>query len=135
MPSERESGRDPLRVLYVEDDEDYFVLVRELLGEVDPDIELHWAGGAASARDLAGRSRYDAFLLDLRLGAESGLDLLREWRSAGCAAPMVLVTGSDDLDVAAEALAAGADEVLVKAHPFADAVQRALRSRPAVRGE
>jgi signal transduction histidine kinase len=60
------------------------------------------------------RREHDIYFVDIRLGPESGLDLIREARRRGVLAPMIVLTGfgSDAVDVAATE--AGANDYLVK---------------------
>jgi two-component system response regulator QseB len=76
---------------------------------------------------------YDAVILDIKLGQESGLDLLAKARAAGVATPVVLLTALGSVGERVRGLEAGADDYLVK--PFAieelAARLKALGRRPA----
>src|SRR3712207_2955225 len=94
---------DPLRVLLVEDDEDDYVITRDLLEAVDgEDVELRWAAddGAAQAA-MTEPGAFDVALVDYRLGARDGLDLGRELIAAGV--PVIMLTGSEDRTTDVEA--------------------------------
>jgi PAS domain S-box-containing protein len=116
-----------LRVLLIDDDEDDFVLTQQLFKETGNHFSLDWAAsydaGLAALKDGA----HDVCLLDYRLGAQSGLDLLRETREAGCGLPIILLTGQDSGHIDQDALAAGAADYLVKGKTTPDALRRALR--------
>ncbi len=56
----------------------------------------------------------DLVLLDYRLADRSGLDVLRSVRAAGIAVPIVLLTGHADIDLAMQAMRAGANDFLAK---------------------
>ena len=62
------------------------------------------------------RGTFDAVLLDLRLGADNGLDFLRQLRAAKDTTPIIAVTARDSVANRIEGLDAGADDYLVK--PF-----------------
>ncbi len=82
----------PLRVLLVEDDEDDFVLIRELLSEATHwKIKLDWTAAYEDALEKMNQGGYDVYLLDYRLGLRDGLDLLRE--SSGLDVPVIFLTG------------------------------------------
>lgn len=86
--------QSPIRVLLVDDDEDMLVLVRAWLEDVESGrYEVDWATSAAEARGVIGQDRYEAYLIDYRLGAESGIDLLREVSGALPDRPAILMTG------------------------------------------
>lgn len=59
---------------------------------------------------------HTVLLLDIRVGAQSGLQLYRALALAGEAPPLVLMTAYADLDIAIEALRLGAADLLEK--PF-----------------
>jgi two-component system nitrogen regulation response regulator NtrX len=69
---------------------------------------------AADFRRASGREQVALFLLDVRLPDASGLDLLRELRAAGVAAPVVMISGHGTIADAVEAVHAGAFDFLEK---------------------
>lgn len=118
----------PIRVLLVDDDEDYCILTRDLLSEVRGaryDLEcVHTYGAALAAMR---RNAHDVYLLDYHLGARTGMDLLRECSTQGCDAPVILVTAEGDLEVDREAMGAGASDYLVKGKIDPQLMERAIR--------
>src|SRR5687768_4288928 len=97
-----------LRVLLVEDDEDDYILCREMLSEIrGPRFSLEWAATYDAARDAIARNQWDVCLLDYRFGEKSGLDLLQEAIALGCRAPMILLTGHGDQQIDNAAMQAG----------------------------
>ena len=105
----------PLRILLIDDDENTFVITRELLQEVDGrDVKLDWAEDAAAGFEQILQARHDVYLLDYRLGADDGIDVLRRARAAGCQTPIIILTGQTDLALDKKALEAGATDYLVK---------------------
>jgi two-component system response regulator ChvI len=86
---------DPIRVLLVEDDEDY----REIVGD-----ELSWHGFAvrsfADGDSLLGSldtaAYADVIILDWRLPSISGIDLLSQLRQRGVSLPVVFLTSHAD---------------------------------------
>jgi two-component system nitrogen regulation response regulator NtrX len=69
---------------------------------------------AAAFRRAPGREQVALFLLDVRLPDASGLDLLRELRSAGVPAPVIMISGHGTIADAVEAVHAGAFDFLEK---------------------
>ena len=65
-----------LRLLLVEDDEDDYVIIRDLLSEMER-FELEWVTDYNGALEAIEREEHDVCLLDYRLGERSGLELLR----------------------------------------------------------
>lgn len=125
-----------VRVLLVDDDEDDYVIARDLLSEIEGGrFSLEWADTWETALEMMLRSDYDLYLLDWRLGERNGLELLREVRSSkgagalapGSLAPAIFLTGQKDLAAAVEAMKAGAADYLVKGLLDAPLLERAIR--------
>jgi DNA-binding response OmpR family regulator len=72
--------------------------------------------GQRAVDALAGSAPYDAVLVNNRLQGMSGVELITRIRALVHRRnlPIVMVTGSGEVDVVAAALAAGADDVLYK---------------------
>lgn len=116
------------RVLLIDDDENEYVIMKELL-----DIprlrrfELDWIPGydAGLARVLEGR--HDVVLLDYRLGPRDGLQLLRQAKARGSRTPIIVLTALGDRELDLQAMQAGAADYLVKGKHEAEDLERALR--------
>jgi ribonuclease P protein subunit RPR2 len=104
-----------VRLLVVDDDPGLLALIRTTFEDVDVDVDE--ATSSKSARAAVASDPPDVIVLDVRLGAESGLDLCRELKSdlRTASIPIVLLSGLVDLQphVAADS---GADAYLPK--PF-----------------
>ncbi len=117
-----------LWVLLIEDDPDDYLLTTELLAEIPGNkIAFEWATDYESGLAALNRCEHDACLLDYRLGRKDGLLLLREALNLGCKAPVILLTGEGDRDLALKALDAGAADYLVKGEIDAVALERSIR--------
>ena len=118
----------PIRILVVEDDEDDYVLIRDLLSETgESRFHLEWVANYDAALRAIERHQHDVYLLDYRLGERNGLELLREALAKGCKAPMILLTGQGDYAVDLEATQAGATDFLVKGGFDAALLERSIR--------
>ena len=116
------------RVLLVEDDEDDYLLTRDLLDEIPGgSYMLEWVTTYDAGLTAVGTRRHDVCLIDYRLGADSGLDLLRTLLEAGCRAPIILLTGQGDSGVDSAAMQAGAADYLVKGEITVATLERAIR--------
>src|SRR5918995_50439 len=115
-----------LSVLLVEDDEDDYVIIRDLLSEMER-FELEWVTDYDDALKAIERKEHDVCLLDYRLGEHSGLELLREALERGHKGPIILLTGQGDREVDLEAMQAGAADYLVKGQIDAPLLERSLR--------
>jgi DNA-binding response OmpR family regulator len=98
-------------VLVVDDDASLRLLCRVNL-ELDGYRVLE-ARDVLEAEEALGGESVDLVLLDVHVGQESGIDLMRSLREVGGAPPIVLVTGSVRLDAKTQAEADG-----VVAKPF-----------------
>src|SRR5687768_16646178 len=100
---------NPLKILFVEDDEDDYILTRDLLSEVKgTNYETAWVSKYADALDAICSGDHDVCLIDYRLGEGTGIELLRQATSASCRTPMILLTGQGDEEIDIEATEAGA---------------------------
>ena len=72
--------------------------------------------GKRAGEELCGRAHYDAVIVGYRFDGMDGVELIRLIRALDHRKdmPIVMVTGTIDLDVVAAALAAGADDVVYK---------------------
>ncbi len=118
----------PIRVLLVEDDEEDFSLIRDLLRE-DPAnrFEVDWASSYDGAVAQSRGQVYDAFLVDYRLGWRSGLDLLCGALQRGRIAPVIIVTGHGMQEIDVEARRLGAAGYLVKSELSSKHLARTVR--------
>ena len=119
---------DSLKILVIDDDEDDFLIVRELLNQSHGrDFALEWAPTYKEGLKALHRAEHDLCLLDNRLGALSGLDLLAEAMRTGCQVPIIFLTAYGDLDVDMEAMRAGAMDYLVKGEIGKELLERSIR--------
>ena len=68
---------------------------------------------------------HDCYLVDHRVGAASGVAMIRELRAGGVTAPIIMLTGTGMVE--GEAAAAGANDFLVKGHFDTPTLERAIR--------
>lgn len=119
---------ETIRVLIVEDDEDDYVLTTSLLAEIGADrFEIEWISTYDAALEKVAGSEHDVWLLDYRLGAHNGLDLLRAAQAGGFGVPIILLTGQGDHEIDVEAMKAGAADFLVKGQINAANLERSIR--------
>jgi PAS domain S-box-containing protein len=118
----------PLRITLIDDDEDCFVIVRDLLADAQGiRNKLTWHDSYEKGLAAIGMNHTDVFLLDYRLGANTGLDLLREARARKIVTPFILLTGQGDQETAVEAMKFGATDYLVKGQIDVPLIERSLR--------
>jgi len=118
----------PIRVLLVDDDEDDYVMTRELLSEAGTGaFQLDWVFDFEKAIEAIERREHAVYLLDYRLGERSGLDILRRAGGKSPQSPMILLTGQGDELVDIEAMKEGAADYLIKGQLTSALLARSIR--------
>ena len=113
MASESE-GAGPasgLQILIVDDEE---LQQRAISMAIDEEHVVYTASSSAEALELIDREVVDLALVDVRLGAESGLDLISRLIGAAPWLRVVMLTAHATVESAVEAMRAGASDYLVK---------------------
>src|SRR5207237_6023456 len=117
-----------IKVLLVEDDEDDYIITRELFSEISGQrFTLDWIRTYESGLDAMVRNQHDVCLVDYRLGAQNGIELLRAALESGCQAPVILLTGAGEHQIDLEAMRAGAADYLVKTQLQSNTLERSIR--------
>lgn len=118
--------RHSLSLLLVEDDRADAVIVEELIADAVTDIRVVWAQSMAHAERELESARPDCVLLDLHLPDANGMDALDRIARLDATVPIVVLTGLNDEYFGASAVAAGAQDYLVKGRVEPDMLRRAL---------
>ncbi len=119
---------DKLRILLIDDDEDDYLITEDLLYDIgEQKYQLDWAASYLSATDAIARREHDIYLVDYRLGQETGLDVMRWAIANNIDTPFILLTGQGDHRVDMEAMEAGAADYLVKGQMDARLLERSIR--------
>ncbi len=117
-----------VHLLLVEDNPGDADLVREMLdSSSDVRFDLQHAERLSSGLALLAGGGYDVILLDLGLPDSSGLDTFYELHAAVPWIPVVVLTGSSDGQVGIQAVAAGAQDFLVKGSVNGATLARRIR--------
>ncbi|OBF03470.1 fused response regulator/phosphatase [Mycobacterium sp. ACS4054] len=115
-----------LSLLLVEDDRADALLVEELIADALADIRVVWAQSMAHAERELASARPDCVLLDLHLPDANGIDALDRIAQRDATVPIVVLTGLNDEYFGASAVAAGAQDYLVKGRVEPEMLRRAL---------
>jgi two-component system, NtrC family, response regulator AtoC len=130
------SATDQGKILIVDDDPDFSAVAKSLV-ELEG-FSSRLAMSAKEAIRLCHEQEFDAVLLDLKLGASSGLDVLRDLQSNWPGLPVIVVTAHGSLESAAAAVREKAFDYIGKPFPSADLVavlNRALEWRAGTKVE
>jgi two-component system, NtrC family, response regulator HydG len=118
------------RALIVDDEPSIQRLLTAFLAKEGFDVDC--ASNSREVESFAQTGKYDLVLLDIHLGEENGLQILRYLRDHDEQARIVLITGQPDLETATEALRLGAFDYLMKPlypHQVVSTAMRALQSK------
>jgi CheY-like chemotaxis protein len=116
------------KVLLVDDDEDDYVITRDLFKEIDyVSSDLEWAATSDRGLTAMATGNYDVVLMDYRLGGCDGLSVLREAIERGIDTPVIILTAQAGREIDLEAQEAGAEDYLYKGHLNADLLERSIR--------
>ncbi|MEI8704403.1 response regulator [Pseudoalteromonas sp. B62] len=127
------------QLLLVEDDEDDYILTCDYLDQLDSHtFNIQWISSPEQAIETLSKNEHDICLLDYRLGASNGLDVLKEAIANGFSGPIIMLTGQSNDELDSAALDAGAVDYLIKTEMSSSRFARAIRyalARKDVEGE
>ncbi len=111
-----------MRALAVEDDPRIAADVAAALDGAG--FRTETCGDGEEAWFLGDTESYDLIVLDLGLPGMDGLSVLKRWRAAGCAAPVLVLTARGAWQERVEGIEAGADDYLIKPFDLEELVAR-----------
>ena len=100
------------RVLVVDDDPNTVGLLQEFLRAKG--YEVFTAGGGVEALRKVTEERPHVILLDIKMPAMDGLEVLRRLRETNREVGVIMITAVDEQEIAKEAMALGAFDYIVK---------------------
>ena len=115
---------DKATLLLVDDDEIYCEVLGEALGKRDFDVSI--AHNLDSALQLARQTEPEFAVVDLRIGTESGLELVKQLSELDENTRIVMLTGYASVATAVESIKLGAVHYLTKP-ATADEIVKALQ--------
>ena|SRR5689334_8697229 len=118
----------PIPVLIVDDEPDFLLTMTSALGRKGFDVKT--AANSAEAVKLIGSQAFDFAVVDLKIGEENGVELVREIKRLRPKIHAVMVTGYPSDETRDAAQQSGADSCIAKPvaltdllHAFASAVK------------
>jgi PAS domain S-box-containing protein len=116
------------RILIIDDDEDDYIITSEYIKHITrSDFKIDWCPKYADALTRMTNKEYDLYFVDYRLGARSGVDLLKDALVNGCEEPIILLTGKGNYEVDIEAMQLGAVDYLIKTDLSTEKMERCIR--------
>jgi serine phosphatase RsbU (regulator of sigma subunit) len=116
-----------IQLLLIEDDHGDAFLVRELLDEAEDTIDVVWAESLADAREQMALGRFDCVVLDLGLPDALGLDALQAVLVHAAGTAVIVLTGLTEQTSGTAAVAAGAQDYLIKGQVDGQLLTRSIR--------
>lgn len=120
--------RPATKILLIEDDEDDYILLQKVLAKIPQGrYEVLWQRSYTSGLTSMLSREHDLCMLDYRLGAQTGIELLKTARSQGYNGPIILLTGANENNIDILALQAGADDYIAKEQLQGELLHRIIR--------
>jgi two-component system response regulator RegA len=108
-------------ILVVDDDE---TVLRAYTRAPEPDVTLLTAADPPTALRIAREHRPELIIVDLQLGNQSGIELVRELKANDAQACIVLISGYGSVDATVLAIRAGAEDVIAKPVTYREIILR-----------
>jgi len=114
--------------MIIEDDEDDFLIISNLIHNIHGrSFTMDWCYRHESALEDMRLNSHDLYFVDYKLGAKTGLDVLKDAVATQCNAPIIMLTGMGNRELDMEAMAAGATDYLIKSELTTDKLERSIR--------
>jgi DNA-binding NtrC family response regulator len=123
-------SKDRSKILIIEDQPGERETLERFLRTENYDVVS--AAGSRAALECM-QDSIDLVLSDVRLGGDSGMDLLRAWKERDPRTPFILITAFGEIAAAVEAVKAGAEDYLVKPVRPSELLSKISRSLEAAR--
>jgi len=118
----------PVKILIVDDDEEDFFLTSQYIKKIrGKEFIIDWCYRYNDALEAIVKARYDIYFIDYYLGAQTGLELMKEALGQNCEQPLILLTGMGNQKIDLEAMQAGAYDYLVKLELNTEKIERCIR--------
>ena len=117
-----------IKVLMVDDDEEDYIITRDIISEIDHrKYSIQWIGDYDSGLNEVMKQNHHVYLIDYNIGAKNGVDLIREAKAKDMFAPFILLTGQNDIHIDNSALEVGASDFLVKGKIDSHSLETSIR--------
>ncbi|MBI5810052.1 MAG: response regulator transcription factor [Deltaproteobacteria bacterium] len=111
-----------MRILVIEDEKKVAAFVKRGLEQESYAVDVVHDG--IEGQHYAEVNEYDAIILDIMLPKKSGFDVLKDLKTKGVKAPVLLLTARDAVEDRVKGLNVGADDYLTKPFAFEELLAR-----------
>jgi len=118
---------DQTRILVIEDNPGDALLLETAIREAGDSYQLDWEKNLGDGLDRLGAETFDVLLLDLGLPDCNGIDTFIRALQHSPDVPIIVFSGMDDEQLAAEAVSRGAQDYMVKGTVDARLLTRSIR--------
>ncbi|NET27675.1 diguanylate cyclase domain-containing protein [Okeania sp. SIO1I7] len=121
-------NKDIIKVLLIEDNQDNFLLVYDLLSQVEsPKILLDWEKTYETGLTVMKKNQHDICLLDYNFGETKGLEIMKTAINLGCQTPIVLLTDTENQELEMDLMNKGVADYLNKSEINEYTLNRIIR--------
>ncbi len=120
-------NKTPLHILLVEDNPGDVYIIKDFIKSTETKFSVSHSAKLCDAIKLSGEIEFDVILLDLGLPDSVGLETLQKFLASKVKAPVIVMTGLDDEEIALASVKAGAQDYLVKNNLTSENILRAIR--------
>ena len=116
------------KILVIDDDEEDFIITCDYLQSIPQNqFVISWCNRFDLGVQALLNHEFDLYLVDYRLGANTGLDFLKVAQDAMCDEPIVLLTGKGNYNIDIQSMQYGAVDYLVKTELTTEKMERCVR--------
>ena len=122
------SSDNTINLLIIDDDKDDFIITSEYIKDIgSANFHIDWCYNYQEALAYMKQHKYHLYFVDYRLGAKTGLDLIKDALRMDCEEPIVLFTGKGNQAIDRQAMQAGAADYLIKTELNSEKLERCIR--------
>ncbi|RQH19353.1 diguanylate cyclase [Okeania hirsuta] len=121
-------NKDLIKVLLIENNTDDFILIYDLLSQVEsPKILLDWENTYEAGLTVMKKNQHDICLLDYKFKETKGLEILQTAINLGCQMPIVLLTDIENQELEMDLMNKGVADYLNKSEINEYTLNRIIR--------
>lgn len=120
--------KDHIKVALIDDDNDDYILIKDLLEAVpNNNYQISWFEDSSKGLAALKSNVHDVYLVDYHLDSKTGLDLLDEIQKSEIKKSIILLTGKGNYETDVAAMNKGASDFLSKDQISSEVLERSIR--------